>query len=394
MDFYTSPVFFGLLAVAIIPAIVLGLLEKPLRRWGMAVTIVFVLLLFCRSQMQFAAFLAFLAVQAACTAVVLRSWKSGKKNLIAYRVALAASIAPLAIYKVSAAFDGNLWGFIGISYLTFKSVAILIEIRDDLIKDIKPADWFYFLCFFPVITSGPIDRFRRFEEDAAKTWTRAEYMDLLTRGVLLLLVGAVYQLVIATVLQPASVPTTLAPDAPLWTNLWKAAHTAWAYGLYLFFDFAGYSLMAMGTSYCFGIKTPRNFRAPFAALDIKDFWNRWHITLSFWLRDFVFMRFTFFALKRKLFDSRLTCAVCGYLINMTLMGAWHGLSPSYLAYGVYHGALLALTDVFQKKSKFYKRHKNDLWFKTVSWVITLNLIMFGFALFSGQISSIVRSIYG
>lgn len=76
--------------------------------------------------------------------------------------------------------------------------------------------------------------------------------------------------------------------------------------------------------------------APFLAVDIKDFWNRWHITLSFWLRDFVFMRFSRFALKHKLFKKRLRVAQCGFMVNMLLMGAWHGLSVNYLLYGLFH----------------------------------------------------------
>lgn len=126
------------------------------------------------------------------------------------------------------------------------------------------------------------------------------------------------------------------------------------YGLYLFFDFAGYSLMAMGASYCFGIKTPRNFRAPFLALDVREFWDRWHITLSTWLRDFVFMRVVKSATRRKLFKERLHTACFGYLVNFMLMGAWHGLTVDYLVYGAYYGALMGATDVYQKKSPFHK----------------------------------------
>lgn len=74
------------------------------------------------------------------------------------------------------------------------------------------------------------------------------------------------------------------------------------------------------------------------------------------------------------------------------MGAWHGLTIDFLLYGIYHGVLLALTDVFQKKSSFYKRHKNDIWFKVVSWIVTLNLIMFGFSLFSGQATLILKGL--
>ena len=73
-------------------------------------------------------------------------------------------------------------------------------------------------------------------------------------------------------------------------------------------------------------------------------------------------------------------------------GAWHGLTIDFLLYGVYHGALLAITDVFQKKSSFYKRYKNEIWFKAVSWMITINLIMLGFSLFSGQATLIVKGL--
>lgn len=392
MQFYTSASFFVFLIAAVVPAAVLGFSGKRIKPYGIVASCVFLLLLFSKNLSGLASFLLFLGVASTSTFVTYRSWTRGGKSLALYRLALAATIAPLVICKAAAAFDQNLLGFIGISYLTFKAVQVLIEIRDGMIRDLKPLDYLYFLTFFAVFTSGPIDRSRRFSEDADRRYTRKEYADLLSRGILLLLVGAVYQLVIATILQTFYTPAPFSAGRDLAWNMLAAYKDAWAYGLYLFFDFAGYSMMALGASYCFGIRTPRNFRAPFAALDMKDFWNRWHMTLSFWLRDFVFMRFTRFATKRKLFKTRLQTACCGYLVNMTLMGAWHGLTPDYLAYGLYHGILLALTDVFQKKSKFYRRHRDALWFKVISWAVTINLVIIGFALFSGQIRTIVAGL--
>ena len=163
------------------------------------------------------------------------------------------------------------------------------------------------------------------------------------------------------------------------------------YGFYLFFDFAGYSLMAMGASYCFGIKTPRNFRAPFLALDVRDFWDRWHMTLSTWLRDFVFMRAVKSATRRKLFKDRLQTACAGYMANFMLMGAWHGLTVDYLVYGAYYGVLMGATDVYQKKSSFHKKHKKKKWYKVLQWFVTINLVMLGMAIFSGQMhTEIIR----
>lgn len=392
MSFYTSPSFFVLLAISIIPAAVLGFTGRRIRPYGMAATIVFVALLFSDDVKQLAMFGVFLLIATSAAFLTQRSWTKGKKSLALYRMCLAATIAPLVVYKISGLLDSSLLGFIGISYVTFKAVQVIIEIRDGLITKMAFSDFLYFISFFPVLTSGPIDRSRRFMEDANKRYSKSEYADLLSRDILLLLIGAVYQMVIATVCSQFFDFHTFRESKTLLFNIAAAGKDAWAYGFFLFFNFAGYSMMAMGASYCFGIKTPRNFRAPFASLDIKDFWNRWNMTLSFWLRDFVFMRFVRSVSKHKLIKDRLTSACFGYLIDMTLMGAWHGLTIDFLLYGVYHGALLAITDVFQKKSSFYKRYKNEIWFKAVSWMITINLIMLGFSLFSGQATLIVKGL--
>ena len=145
--------------------------------------------------------------------------------------------------------------------------------------------------------------------------------------------------------------------------------------------------MAMGLGLALGIEVPRNFRAPFVATDIKEFWDRWHISLSTWLRDFVFMRFSQFALSRKLFKSRVTTACVGFMINMTLMGLWHGITLDYFVYGIYHGLLLAGCHYMQKKWKFYKQHRRDRWFRVTSWAVTMVAVFFGFALFGGYVIS-------
>ena len=335
MSFYADPSFFVLLSVAVVGAAVLGLLEKPLKWYGLVASLFFVALLFMNDAAQFACFVLFLASSAAGCALIMRT----PKSKWSFRIALAFTLYPLVVCKVSGAFDASLLGFAGISYLTFKATQVVIEVHDGIIERMSPSDWLCFIVFFPVFTAYI---FRLYDPHG---WG----------------------------------------NAGLGVELWQQVIIAYQYGLYLFFDFAGYSLMAMGASYCFGIRTPRNFRAPFLAVDIKDFWNRWHITLSFWLRDFVFMRFSRFALKHKLFKKRLCVAQCGFMVNMLLMGAWHGLSADYLLYGLFHGVLLAATEAFQK-TKFYKAHKKELWFRGVSWFVTMQAVFFGFALFSGQIT--------
>lgn len=142
-----------------------------------------------------------------------------------------------------------------------------------------------------------------------------------------------------------------------------------------------------------GIRCPRNFKAPFIAIDMFDFWNRWNITLSTWLRDFVFMRLTRFIMRHHLLHNRIHTAQVSLVIDMLVMGFWHGLSVDYLTYGLYHGVLLAATQGFQKRSTFYKQYKNSAWFKALSWFITSQLVIFGFAIFSGQLSTLIGGVF-
>lgn len=385
MSFFADPSFYELLAVAIAGAAVLGLTEHSLRGYGLAVSLVFLFLMFVQTPLQGLYCVGFLAVALATEQWLLR--RPGSK--VRYGVALAATLAPLVVYKVTNVWGANLLGFSGVSYVTFKAVQVLIETHGGLIEELGVVDELYFLAFFPTFTSGPIDRSRRFVADAHKVRGRDEYAGMLARGLLLILAGMLYKLVFATVIHRYYAPAAWGDG----TGFWYQVMTAWQYALYLFFDFAGYSLMAMGASYCLGVATPRNFRAPFVATGIEDFWNRWHITLSTWLRDFVFMRVTMALMRHKVVkgkDRRLRTAQIGFMCNMLLMGFWHGITVDYIVYGLYHGVFLALAEAYHKKSKFYKRHHSQNWYKVVSWFVTINLVVLSFAIFSGQISMLVE----
>lgn len=380
MTLFADPSFFVLLAAAVAVAEVIGLSGHTLRHYGLAVSVGFLACVFFKTPAQLAALLGFLAVARASVLFLARSPRDRRR----YLVSVAATLAPLVVYKVSAVFDQSLWGFVGVSYVTFKAVQVVIEVHDGLIprEELGLEDWLYFLLFFPQFSSGPIDRSRRFCADAHATLGRDEYAGMLARGILLLLAGAVYKVVIATWIHRFYAPSA-AGDA------WAQVQTALLYGLYLFCDFQGYSLMAMGASYCLGIRCPRNFRAPFAAVDIIDFWNRWHITLSTWFRDFVFMRFTRWVMRRKLLRDRLQVAMCAFMVDMLVMGFWHGIAWCYIAYGLYHGVLLAATQAMQKRWGFYKRHRRDGWFRACSWAVTQVLVFLGFAIFSGQVGMLL-----
>ena len=391
MGFFAEPAFFVLAAVAAVPAVLLGLLERRQHIYGLAISLVFLALLFAHDARSGAACLFFAVWSSVLVLVNQRLFATQHPaRIAAYRLLLALAIVPLVASKLVDALAVGPLGFIGISYLTFKVVQVLIETRDGLIEHMGIVEFLAFLLFFPVFTSGPIMRSRDFMVRVEQPPSREEYLEGLSVGLQRLLGGAVYKFVFAAFFSWLSwfAPQAIGYASPL-AAFGSETAVAGAYGLYLFFDFAGYSLMAMGLGAVFGVDVPRNFRMPFLSVDIKDFWNRWHISLSWWLRDFVFMRLSRSLLKRKVFASRTTTACAAYVANMTLMGVWHGLTPDYVLYGIYHGLLLAACELVQKKWKPYRRVKDARWFKVTSWALTMVAVFFGFSLFSGQVSGLI-----
>ncbi len=379
MTLYSGYIFFACLAAACIPAIALGIAERSVRNYALAASLFFVTAALAKHPVQLAYFVAYFIWQFITVMSYMHIYRKRGRDSRIYHAMLIISLLPLALQKLSALTDTSIFGFIGISYLSFKTLQMIIEIYDGLIDEVKPLDFARFMIFFPVFSSGPIDRSRRFNDDSHRIIQRSEYLDLLGSGIFRILLGLVYKLVISSYLFAL---LSLISGMREW--YFYVAY-AYVYGLYMFFDFAGYSLMAVGTSYIFGVRTPDNFKAPFAAADISDFWNRWHITLSHWFRDYLFSRIVMAFTKKKLLDTRLQRACTAFIINMTVMGAWHGLTPYYLLYGLYHGLLLAASEVYHKKSQFYKKYKRSKLYRTVSCFVTIQAVMFGFLIFSGHL---------
>ena len=383
MSFFSGYWFFVYLAALLIPAAVLGLLEKPLRPYRLALTVFFIYMVYRDTPEQMKYLLLYAAGAAYLVKIYAFLRRRYGRNPWLYGHAVALALAPLVVSKWSAAHGGTVFGFLGISYICFRVIQVVIEIYDGVLEDVPVTRFLEFLLFFPSLSSGPIDRSRRFAEDDLRLWTRDEYLNLLNEGVYKLVLGAFYKIVCSALFYK------LLNDvfAERYTPLYLVGY-AYVYGLYMFFDFAGYSSLAVGTAYILGIRLPDNFNKPFLSVDIKDFWNRWHITLSTWFRDFVFTRFVLNSIRNKRFKTRLGGAAAGLMVNMLVMGLWHGPYAHYIAYGLYHGILLAVTEVYQKKSAFYRAHKERLWYKTASWFLTLNAVMLGFLIFSGHIRDV------
>ena len=374
MSYFEGNEFFFFLILALVIGFIINYLGKRTEYYILTLSVIFAIVIYGKKTLMLSYLIGFIIYQYILVLIAQRTRDA--KHL---KIFVFLSVVPLIINKVFALTHWHLLAFIGISYMSFKTIQIMIEISDGLIKErISIIDYIQFLLFFPTVSSGPIDRSRRFMVDIKEQMSRDEYLELAGVGVYRVVLGLLYKVVLSTYSYHYLV---------LLTNTGTVIYSIkymYLYTLYLFFDFAGYSLMAVGSSNILGIKTPMNFNKPFLSIDIKDFWNRWHITLSTWLRDFVFSRVFMEATKKKRFKKRLNTAMYAYMVNMLLMGFWHGLTISYIVYGAYHGILMAGFEYYQKKSKFYKKNKNKAWYKVCSWFITINLVIFGLYIFSGE----------
>ena len=381
MNYFEGNEFFLLLFVVLLIGFVVNFFEKRKDYYILALSLLFAGAIYGKSRAMIVYLISFVIYQYFLVFIAQRIETKRLKPLV------FLSIFPLVINKVFALTSLHLLAFIGISYMSFKTIQIMLEISDGLIKEkISIKDYLQFLLFFPTVSAGPIDRSRRFLKEINEVMPRKEYLELAGDGVYRIILGLLYKVVLSTY-----VYQMLLALNNTGTVVYSIKYM-YLYTLYLFFDFAGYSLMAVGSSNILGIQTPMNFNKPFLSVDIKDFWTRWHITLSTWLRDFVFSRVLMQVIRKKWFKNRLHNATYAYMVNMLAMGFWHGLSVSYIVYGFYHGVLMAGFEVYQKKSTFYKKNKNKNWYKLLSWFVTMNLVMIGFFIFSGEPYKILLTI--
>ena len=214
-----------------------------------------------------------------------------------------------------------------------------------------------------------------------KTRSRAEFFDDLDFAVARTFRGFLYKFIIAALihtywLAPASKQAGALPQLSL----------LYAETLYLFFDFAGYSAFAIGLGRLFGIRTPENFDAPFLARNIRDFWTRWHISLSFWFRDHIHMRFLLAAAKGKWFGGKHTANYVGLFLTFGLMGLWHGLELRFVIYGAYHAVLLCGYDWFSRWNKTAKIWGDGPLWRAGNIVLTFHAFAFGIMIFNGHLT--------
>lgn len=369
---YTSSLFFYILSFFIVGAIILGYTEKKIKIYGFIVTIVFDFIIF--SSLYEVQQLIIYFIFAYVTSFLYL--KIGKfKNFYINSISILLSLLPMLLSKFSG--THNLVSFLGLSYVTFRHISVLYAIRFKRVKSINFIDFTYFMLFFSTISAGPIDRYEKFLKSANKDLSREEYYEMLKEGIWKFMNGLLYSFVFASFINSFWLSKTIISGNKI--------SYMYAYTFYLFFNFAGYSRMATGVGYMFGIKVTENFNMPFLSVDIKDFWSRWHISLSNFFRDFVYSRLVLTAMQKNVIENKYVISYIANVVTMLIMGLWHGFELHFVIYGLYHGLLAMFNEMLDNKSAKFKQFKKSKYGSLVCAVITFNLVAFGLLIFSGQL---------
>ncbi|HUT55129.1 MAG TPA: MBOAT family O-acyltransferase [bacterium] len=273
--------------------------------------------------------------------------EEGPRKKLVYALALGLALAYFAFYKYTIWFHrtGNatleLFGrdprfFMqkyvvpaGMSYYVFRLVHYLVERYRGRVEKLGPLKFLHYLMFFPTFAAGPIERSERFKENIG-----LDDADALKEGMRRIIFGLFKTMVLANVAHGLCFPVLMDPAAHSRLHLWGAVY---ALAAYIYYNFAGYSDIAIGTAALLGYKIMENFDQPYLSPNLVEFWRRWHISLGYWLRDYVYI---------PLGGSRKGRGrhYFNYLAVMAACGLWHGGEAHYLLWGALHGAALIVND--------------------------------------------------
>jgi alginate O-acetyltransferase complex protein AlgI len=312
-------------------------------------------------------------------AVLVQRAPSARRRTLITAATVAVDLGALGVFKYYGFFADEIGSFldsiglgmplplltlalpIGLSFITFQAISYVVDVKRGLIPPASPLDFALYLSFFPHVVAGPIVRAREFIPQLATP--RNPKNVAVGAGVVLIVLGLIKKVAIAdylarTVVDPVfGVPE--AYDAP------DVALAAYAYAAQIYCDFSGYTDIAIGVALLMGFVFPQNFNSPYRATSFRGFWRRWHMTLSRFLRDFLYIPL---GGNRR---GKLRTAL-NLMITMTLGGLWHGAAWGFVLWGATHGACLVV------EHQLRGRVSAPGWLR---WAIVFNVVVFGWILF-------------
>ena len=264
---------------------------------------------------------------------------------------------------------------IGISFFTFQQIAYLTDVYTDKSGKYSLVDYALFVSFFPQLIAGPIVHHKEIMPQLSRSGLGRFSLESMSRGIVVFVIGLGKKVLIADTLGSYADTLFAAAGQGGEMSAFEAWGAAAAYGLQLYFDFSGYADMAIGLGLFFGIRLPENFDRPYAALSIRDFWRRWHMTLSRFLRDYLYI---------PLGGSRhgRTRQLVNLMLTMVLGGIWHGAGWTFLLWGMLHGLYLVIERVF-----------GEMWARftgagrlaaPLAWLLTMAAVFFAWVPFRAE----------
>lgn len=276
--------------------------------------------------------------------------------------------------------------WLGFSYLAFRLIHVLRDRQSGLLPALTLPQFVTYTLFFPSLVSGPIDRAERFQAD----WLALPTLSGLdgTRwqlGLSRIAIGIFKKFVIADTLAMGVALNTR--SAEFATSTFFTWLLVYGYAFRLFFDFSGYSDIAIGVGILFGITLPENFDRPYLKTNITAFWQSWHMTLSTWARFYVFTPLSRILLSRKPKPPTVMVVLAGHLTTMTVIGLWHGVTPNFLIWGLWHGVGLFIHKQWSDRTrKWYRGLGDKPWQKrawtAATWFITFHFVVLGWVWFA------------
>lgn len=274
--------------------------------------------------------------------------------------------------------------WLGFSYIAFRLIGVLFDFRAGrLPKDgMALRDFLTYVIFFPAMTAGPIDRVQRFIPELNQT----KQLDSarLIEGTMRIAVGAFKKFVIADSLALVALNPTLVNRTGDTIGAWLLLYV---YAFRIFFDFSGYSDVAIGIGRLYGITLPENFDRPYAQQNLQQFWQRWHITLSTWFRLYYFTPISRVMLRSGVKMPQWLMVMIAQISTMVLIGLWHGVTANFILWGLWHGIGLFIHKLILDNTRvWYQNISQHRWRRRfifgISWLTTFHYVALGWVFFA------------
>ncbi len=264
---------------------------------------------------------------------------------------------------------------IGLSYVLFRMIHWLVESYRGTLRNQHFIPYVNYLLFFPTFLAGPIDTFNNFNYWVENTHVRFQSRMALA-GIARIFVGTVKTFLIVPLMLPYA--TDYQTLLPHFSAVGSIVLAAVLYTFYIYIDFSGYTDIAVGTAYLLGIRTPENFNQPYLSANPSEFWKRWHMTFSNFLKIYVFKPIVRLINRFSVARYRILVSVMGYMVTFTVCGLWHGTTMNFLLWGWWHGVGLSVYKIISSK---IQKPVGNLW-KWIGVVLTFVFVTIGWMFFN------------